>query len=433
MQLDNRLTALMGGGGTLDPPAAGDAGPSVSLAQMKALNVDVQWFEAVAIVRALCVDLLESSDRLKTATLDLASVFVGPGGQVRAGAMGNRAAPSEIYAVGTILSEILPGRGRPIGLAGVLVNAMASTPFYRSFKEFSEALAYFERPDRASLVQAVYDRSRRLVSSPFTQMPEPVPLASVAPGSSAPAKTGRHRRNVRWHWAAVGVVLLAALATAAALFLPARTPAATASLPVLRSIAIAPGAALNTAVVAVGRVLGLSSVEHAEPSEPTPSEHAQEERRARPSAPRAAPAADRLPDPSPRQVPAAAPARGATVTPEPPRPPEVVAVDSHSGDRGPDITYSPRDVDVTPPTPVPPQRLGPIPLGVAGADLVTIEVLVNERGTVDAVKAVAPPRTLGESLFVTIGLSAAKSWSFQPALKDGQPVRYRTFVPITPR
>ena len=63
----------------------------------------------------------------------------------------------------------------------------------------------------------------------------------------------------------------------------------------------------------------------------------------------------------------------------------------------------------------------------------TIEVLVNERGTVDAVRAVAPPRTLGESLLVTMGLSAAKSWSFQPALKDGRPVKYRTLVPITPR
>lgn len=60
----------------------------------------------------------------------------------------------------------------------------------------------------------------------------------------------------------------------------------------------------------------------------------------------------------------------------------------------------------------------------------TIAVVVNERGSVDSVKAVNVPLSLGESVMLTAALSAVKSWQFRPAMKDGAAVKYRQIVPL---
>ena len=92
-------------------------------------------------------------------------------------------------------------------------------------------------------------------------------------------------------------------------------------------------------------------------------------------------------------------------------------------------TYSASDVGVVPPATVYPQLLTVLAPGSYDGRA-TIEIVVNERGTVESVKAKnAPPmHSLGEYLLMTMSLSATKSWRFLPALKDGRPVKYRTFV-----
>jgi hypothetical protein len=73
------------------------------------------------------------------------------------------------------------------------------------------------------------------------------------------------------------------------------------------------------------------------------------------------------------------------------------------------------------------------PLGAAsqveGADG-GIRIVVNENGTVDSVKATVSPRTIGETLLMTAGLSIAKAWRFDPAIKDGHAVKYALVVPL---
>jgi outer membrane biosynthesis protein TonB len=51
----------------------------------------------------------------------------------------------------------------------------------------------------------------------------------------------------------------------------------------------------------------------------------------------------------------------------------------------------------------------------------TLELLVDEDGSVQQVKLVSPLRRIADVMF----LSGVKTWKFQPALKDGQPVKYR--------
>jgi len=95
--------------------------------------------------------------------------------------------------------------------------------------------------------------------------------------------------------------------------------------------------------------------------------------------------------------------------------------------------YSARDADVSPPVPVFPKQLGRMPRGARREDVAMIEVLVNADGTVAAVKAQESPQSLDDALVLTTSLSAAKSWLFQPAQREGRPVRYRRVLPVSLR
>lgn len=62
-----------------------------------------------------------------------------------------------------------------------------------------------------------------------------------------------------------------------------------------------------------------------------------------------------------------------------------------------------------------------------------LEIVVDERGAVEAVRlrarSVAPGQTMYRHRML---LAAAKAWQFEPATKDGQPVRYLMRVPLEP-
>jgi hypothetical protein len=68
----------------------------------------------------------------------------------------------------------------------------------------------------------------------------------------------------------------------------------------------------------------------------------------------------------------------------------------------------------------------PIP-GAAASDPSVLELLIDSRGFVESVRLRNPQNRYRDKWF----LSAAKSWRFQPALKDGQPVKYLKRIPLT--
>jgi hypothetical protein len=68
----------------------------------------------------------------------------------------------------------------------------------------------------------------------------------------------------------------------------------------------------------------------------------------------------------------------------------------------------------------------PIP-GAAGGDPSVLELVIDTRGFVESVRLRNPQNRYRDKWF----LSAAKSWRFQPALKDGQPVKYLKRIPLT--
>ena len=83
--------------------------------------------------------------------------------------------------------------------------------------------------------------------------------------------------------------------------------------------------------------------------------------------------------------------------------------------------YSKDDTDVIPAKLLTTREGGPMFQGVR-ADMNTMELVVSPKGRVETVRLMTPTKRMTDMLL----LSGAKTWSFQPALKDGEPVRYRT-------
>jgi hypothetical protein len=89
--------------------------------------------------------------------------------------------------------------------------------------------------------------------------------------------------------------------------------------------------------------------------------------------------------------------------------------------------YSAVDTEIAPPELVRPRIPKDPPPGVRSEHLPVAEVVVSETGEVESVKLVTQPvRVLAAMM-----LSAVKNWRFQPATRDGHPVRYRLRLRLT--
>ena len=92
-----------------------------------------------------------------------------------------------------------------------------------------------------------------------------------------------------------------------------------------------------------------------------------------------------------------------------------------------DRTYNAQDADVTPPHLLSPRAITSWPAG-SDPDVPVLEVVVNEKGTVNAVKSLQRPRTIAEYLALMRTLSAAHDWRFRPAERSGHSVKYRLVI-----
>jgi TonB-like protein len=93
--------------------------------------------------------------------------------------------------------------------------------------------------------------------------------------------------------------------------------------------------------------------------------------------------------------------------------------------------YSSRDADVAPPVAILPQQLGAVP--PTQRERLLIEVVLDEYGNVESAKTNEVPQSLGDAELVTMSLHAVKSWRFQPAMRNGRPVKYRQMIPVALR
>jgi hypothetical protein len=89
-----------------------------------------------------------------------------------------------------------------------------------------------------------------------------------------------------------------------------------------------------------------------------------------------------------------------------------------------DTIYSVNSGAVVPPIGVRPKLARQLPPDFDPTRLGRVELIIGTDGLVESAKLLGPPRTVNDGLF----LSVAKAWMFQPALRNGVPVRYRKTI-----
>ena len=91
--------------------------------------------------------------------------------------------------------------------------------------------------------------------------------------------------------------------------------------------------------------------------------------------------------------------------------------------------YTSASNDVMPPISLNLPLTRELPPHLRREDLTRIELLIAMDGTVEWVRLIGQPQTVHDTMW----LSAVKAWLFQPALRNGIPVRYRKTIWIAPR
>ena len=89
--------------------------------------------------------------------------------------------------------------------------------------------------------------------------------------------------------------------------------------------------------------------------------------------------------------------------------------------------YSVVDPEVVPPALVQSRLPSNPPKGMRLDALPEVEIIVSSIGEVESVKLVTEQAGVGPAMM----LSAIKAWSFRPATRDGEPVRYRLRMRLT--
>ena len=393
----------------------------IALDDLLGRNLTVQWFEGVAIVQGVCRQLLAdaSSER---GFPSLSGVYVCANGTIE---MDGTASPSQsVAAAGHALTQML-GENAPVRLRLVATQATAGDAGYHTLQEFSDAVAYFERPDAEGILRALHNRAwdaelggdipQEVVSTvqpQEAQKPTPEPQTSAQP---KPETKGLGRWLVPAGIA--GSILCIALwrfplgsqATATSVV-------ATVQNAVRSTLArVAPAAEAQKADVKPDTtVASKPPVKRALRRLPLQNRGNTTESRASRSV-RTLPAATMSPLLPVGPLPTATWSR-----------PDVAGDVEGEGSQTP-VVYSALNAEVVPPKSVYPKLPAAPPSGFSVPGQTVLEMVIGTNGLVERVKLRTDPRNIHEFMLV----SAAKAWQFEPARLHGIPVRYLHTVILT--
>jgi hypothetical protein len=402
-------------------------------------SLRVQWFEGVALVQSVCRQVLgegTSTDGFPEAS----GIRLGSDGCV---SVSGPARGSGVTGAAHVLAQMLDD-DVPVRLRLVVTQATGTANSHASLKEFSEALAYFERPDAQQVLRQLYERA--IAAEPRAEKrPSPEPEqreSSQAVAPSPPPDAQRvSRRTI--------LAITGALAVSATIAL----------------VGFGFGhAGINTAVAALkgfsrGTTESSSPGGEAKPAaesrstqpdkkvevsgthEPVRSAHVERarsitgtERHSTPTTP----VALSLPELSPLTRPDRRPGDWASTTTlaraSTPifyaREPIIIIASTDGDEPATELEghlYSKEDSSVTPPRSVYPKLPPDSTNGAAAKGRTILEVIVATNGIVERVRLRTPPRDVHEFMLV----SAAKAWQFEPATLAGRPVRFLLRVALT--
>ena len=404
---------------------------ALTLSDLLARGIRVEWHEGVALVRAVVEHVLEHAGASPRVP-ELSDIALSAGGEIAL--LGGAAHDVPVRRLGQLLQVVLGQSEPPVQLRLVIAQATSPDPAFSSLREYPDSLGYFERPDRAAVLQALFARATA-APAPTSAPPHLPTLDAIAPLTVGPAKVDpqtRSKPKTRLVWLAGSAAMLGLACLAGVVYVKgsgAGNVGGSVSAMALEA-SDTMGSAVVSGVSAVTERVGLGRLVPADaPIVVDSSVKAASPARVR----RAAPV--RIDSP-------AAPIREAppflafdldrvavffetvdvaATTPE--------DADSalHSNDPG-TVIYSADSAGVSPPLGVRPQLPRDLPTNVQREHLTRIELLISTDGVVESVK-LRGEASVPEAML----LSAAKAWQFEPALKDGFPVRYRKTVWITPQ
>jgi hypothetical protein len=398
-----------------------------------ARGIHLEWFEAVAVVQELCKRLLNNPPAGGVRVPDLREIVILEDGAVDVTGRGPES-QSPVFRLGEVFLHLVAGGPIPAAVRLLVLTVVSPTPPYSSVAEFSAALDYYERPNRADIVRDVYARWLRLPPAPdraaAVDADDTIPAAPASDVSAeqCPSRWWRQRRFV----VAAAAAVLVLVGTAAGWWLlraqprwfaKSKTDVASLARATTESVA----RVVSSGVEAIREQFGGAPAAPIPVEEP-PASVAVVHPGVKPRS--VLPTSDgwmkavgnqAYPLPAPTVGPVAASVADARLYAEAAA---VVAPVVAPGDW---VIYSADDLDVVPPVAVY-QRVpsGP-PDGVSADSLPLLELLVSATGEVEKLRLITPTREVR----TTMMLSAAKAWRFVPAKRNGVPVRYRQIVRLT--
>lgn len=445
---------------TASPPATAE-GPvpspparleGLTLQDVVLLKVSLTWPEAVAIVLGL-LDNVQDRDHVPRPD----RVILTETGEIRTTVM-SAAAGHPVQVAAALLKDLIGTTDAPAELKTVLAQYAGPQPRHRTLDEFAAALAYFERPGRRSDVAAVYARTHGLYAKALADLElERLRTRAVQSGSVlAPPRAAvplwqHHASRLALVALPVTVIAVAALALLSLTFSPVAV-GEDVPLPVgpSRDTFTEPATVEEPAAVVDDSATALLSDATPTPA-PTGTTDASAPRRPdRPA--RLAPTADAAPTspalPHPVQWTVSVrdvtgtmvTAGGADWADTVPRvdPADRTDKEDRSGrSDGAALSlregaealplFTANDDNVVPASLVRPQLPSRLAESEPHADASILDVIVDERGRVERVVLESPHGRVGEKMLV----SAAKAWLFQPALRNGRPVRFHMRIRIS--
>lgn len=399
-----------------------------TVSDILARGVVIEWHEGVALVREVAQRLFDGSQTAPSIP-DLDQIHLSFAGRVDV--RGGTVAQDPVRRVGQLLQAILTQSEPPVQLRLLISQATAPEPAFASISDYDRALEFFDRPNRSAVLEALFARA---AAAPAPILPTVAPtVEAIAPLPIAEKRTAeRETRTANRRKAALmAVAAVAMLACAAGLLYlraagvgPEAGRVADAALEASDTL----GAAITTGLSAVSERAGLGRLVFANETSSPPAPVTAATPSNRPQTRRAAPVLRSSSGRSFAIFDVLSPAAGAATAPPSPL----------AGVRGEVIiteltveeveelysTYSQDSAGVSPPVGVRPQFPRELPPDVDPSTLARIEMVILPDGTVESVKLLGEPRHVIDSML----LSAAKAWEFQPAMKDGRPVRYRKVV-----
>jgi hypothetical protein len=445
---------------------------ALTLSDVLARGVAVQWHEAVAVVRAVAEALIgnpENTQRLP----ELHQIQVLPSGRVAV--IGGTVVQEPVRRLGQLLQATLGQSEPPVQLRLLIAQATAPIPAYASMREIDEALGYFERPGRDAILRDLHARAlQAAVVSAVVTMPTLDTIVPLPPSDTPKIARAKGAKSTSRAMRLVGIgAMLVLLLGAGTQYssVAGRLPGITRKVSTMasRSVDVFGNTVVNglswvTERIGLGRMVSgeTSAVEPPQSGATTPTDLARAERTRPVSAETAraetaqspsshglgstaaitdvpANVSEAIDTPTGKLSSRIAPFAAFDLEPVGPTSRLNAVTEAPALPNGPSdavgaegddpAIYSPRSEGVSSPVAVRPQLPRELPPDVNRSNLRLIELVISPLGTVESVRLVGVPRNVHDSML----LSAAKAWVFRPAVKDGVPVRYRKTVSVAPR